>query len=111
MNNVKTKDLIGRMFGYRLDDGDSTGPLPILAEVLPSPRGFDLGADAVWCRCYSEMAPDGEEGSVAVAWLVGEISPALIFAMRHIHEDNPEAVKKLADRFPIVSYRPTFEAA
>jgi hypothetical protein len=70
---------------------------------------MNLGDRAVWCRCYPEIEPAGEEGSVPVAWLVAELDPMLVPAMRHIFEDNPHAVPKLAERFPVVQFTPQFE--
>jgi hypothetical protein len=109
MNDPKTKHLTGRRFGYRLDDGDERGPMFIVAEVTNAPRGFDLGDDAVWCRCYSEQTPEGEEATVPVSWLHAEIDPLMVYAARHWFEDIPaERLGGLAERFPLIEYRPTF---
>jgi hypothetical protein len=112
MNNPKTKRLIGRMFGYNLDDGGPDGdnevPLLILAEVLPAPRGFDLGEGALWCRCYSVVCPEGEEGTVPISWLRTEVAPLMIPAMRHVFGDDPDRVERLARNFPTIPFRPVF---
>ena len=100
----KSPNLIGRMFGYRLDDGDKSGPLLVLAEVLRTPRDLRLEEGLVWCKCYSYQALRGEEGPVPIDWLKVEVAPMLIPAFRHLFEDrkDPGKLSSLAARFPCI---------
>lgn len=91
--------LLNRTFGYRLEIGEDA-PLFVIATVLPAPRGLRLPPDAAWIRAYSELCPHGEEGTVPVAWLCAEFAPATAYAMEHLFEDNPDAARRLAHRFP-----------